>query len=179
MNRRRMLNALTTAQEIGDYEDAAVIPAETDPQIHLSRNRLPQPFHLICEKDTVLSALAGSAHVYLRDSSVNRFRMGIGDHVYVPARTPHRLVPIEEVVTLRFTALNAGSQGAAWYCPACDAEVQRYEWEHDNNVPAVAMYAAACARFTADEAARTCATCGAVHPGIDLVAFGWSLPVAA
>jgi hypothetical protein len=86
MNRRRMLKALTVAQEIGDYEDVAVMPAETDPRIYRSRNRLPRPFYLICEKDTELSSLAGSAHVYPRNSSVNRFRMGIGDHVYVPAR---------------------------------------------------------------------------------------------
>ena len=72
MNRRRMLHAF--AAEVGEYEDAAVLPEETDPQLYLSRNRQPQPFHLICSKDNVLSQLSGAADVHLRDSSVNRFR---------------------------------------------------------------------------------------------------------
>jgi 3-hydroxyanthranilate 3,4-dioxygenase len=62
-----MLHAFKS--EVGEYEDVAVLPAETDPQLYLSRNRQPQPFHLICSKDTVLSQLSGEAHVHLRDSS--------------------------------------------------------------------------------------------------------------
>lgn len=176
MTRRRMINALASAGEFGDYEDAAVLPADTDPQVYLSRNRLPQPFHLLCEKDTVLSALSGSAYVHLRDSSVLRFKMEIGDHVYVPAGTPHRIVPVEEGVTLRYLSRNPGRHGAAWYCAACDAEVHRYEWQHDNDTPPVQQYVAACARFTSDEAARTCPKCATVHPGIDLAAYSWPAP---
>ncbi|MFJ6895130.1 hypothetical protein [Streptomyces hokutonensis] len=179
MNRRRMLHALKVAAELGNYEDAAVLPADTDPQLYLSRNRLPQPFHLICEKDTVLSQLSGEAQVHLRDSSVNRFRMDVGDHVYVPAGTPHRITPVQEGVTIRYLPLKAGLLGAAWFCQGCDGELHRYEWEHDNDTPAVRMYTVACARFTADLTARTCTKCGAVHPEIDLAAFGWSVPVPA
>ncbi|MEU8798573.1 hypothetical protein [Spirillospora sp. NPDC048819] len=178
MNRRRMIHALKAAAEFGDYQDEAVLPDHTDPQIYLSRNRLPQPFHLICQKDTVLSQMSGAAHVHLRDSSVNRFRMDVGDHIYIPAGTPHQIVPIEVGVTLRYQALDAGRQGAAWYCPGCDAELRRYEWEHDNDVPAVQFYTAAVARFTADLDARTCDKCAAVHPEIDLAAFGWNTPVS-
>ena len=108
MNRRRMLHPFKT--ELGEYEDAAVLPEDTDPQLYLSRNRQPQPFHLICSKDNVLSQLSGAAQVHLRDSSVNRFRMDVGDHVYIPAGTPHRIVPIAEGVTLRFQPLAAGLQ---------------------------------------------------------------------
>ena len=140
MNRRRMLHPFKT--ELAEYEDAAVLPEDTDPQLYLSRNRQPQPFHLICSKDNVLSQLSGTVHVHLRDSSVNRFRMDVGDHVYIPAGTPHRIVPVEEGVTIRFQPLDAGLQGAAWYCDGCDSELRRYEWEHDNNTPAVAYYAA-------------------------------------
>ena len=32
---------------------------------------------------------------------------------------------------------------------------------------------AACARFSADEAARTCGKCGTVAAPLDLAAFGW------
>ena len=109
MNRRRMLHAFKT--ELGEYEDAAVLPAETDPQIYLSRNRQPQPFHLICSKDNVLSQLSGAVHVHLRDSWVNRFRMEVGDHVCIPAGTPHRIVPVAEGVTLRYQPLEPGFRG--------------------------------------------------------------------
>jgi mannose-6-phosphate isomerase-like protein (cupin superfamily) len=173
MNRRRMLHVFKT--EFGEYEDAAVLPAETDPQIYLSRNTLPQPFHLICSKDNVLSQLSGAAHVFLRNSSVNRFRMDVGDHVYIPAGTPHRIVPLAPGVTLRYQPLDAGLQGAAWYCAGCDAELRRYEWEHDNDTPAVECYTAACQRFSDDVLARTCDTCGTVAAGLDLAPFGWSL----
>ncbi|MER7583935.1 hypothetical protein [Kitasatospora sp. NPDC097691] len=179
MNRRRTLNAFDAAVEIGNYEDIAVLPADTDPQIYLSRNWLPQPFHLVCEKDTVLSQLSGAAQVHLRDSSVNRFRMDLGDHVYVPAGTPHRIVPLQEGVTIRYLPLKAGLQGAVWFCAGCERELHRFEWEHDNDTPAALMYAEACARFTADLRARTCAGCSAVHPEIDLADFAWPVSVPA
>jgi len=176
MNRRRMLHPFKT--ELGEYEDAAVLPVDTDPQLYLSRNRRPQPFHLICSKDNVLSLISGGAHVHLRDSSVNRFRMDVGDHVYIPAGTPHRIVPVAEGVLLRFQPQDAGLQGAAWYCDGCDGELRRYEWEHEHETPAVEYYAAACARFSADEAARTCGKCGMVAAPVDLAAFGWPPPAA-
>jgi len=171
MSRRRMLHPFKT--ELTEYEDAAVLPEDTDPQLYLSRNRQPQPFHLICSGDNVLSQLSGAAQVHLRDSSVNRFRMDVGDHVYIPAGTPHRIVPIAEGVTLRFQPLEAGLQGASWYCGECDSELRRYEWEHDNDTPALEYYMAACARFSADEAARTCGKCGSVAAPLDLASFGW------
>ena len=179
MNRRRMLHSLKAGAELGDYEDAAVLPLETDPQIYLSRNSLPQPFHLICEKDTVISQLSGSADVHLRDSSVNRFRMDVGDHVYIPAGTPHQIVPIEPGVTLRYMPLAAGRLGVAWYCSGCGAEVQRYEFEHDNEAPLIATYAAATSRFNGDVQARMCGKCGVVHPEIDLARYGWDAAAAS
>jgi 3-hydroxyanthranilate 3,4-dioxygenase len=174
-----MLHALKVAPKLGNYADAAVLPADTDPQLYLSHNELPQPFHLVCEKDTVLSQMSGSSDVLLHGSSVNRFRMTIGDHVYVPAGTPHQIVPVEAGTAIRFMALKAGRQGAVWYCPECRTELHRYEWEHDNDIAPSRFYAAACARFSADEAARTCGSCQAVHPEIDLAAFGWSSLVPA
>jgi mannose-6-phosphate isomerase-like protein (cupin superfamily) len=179
MIRRRMLHSLKAGADLRDYEDAAVLPLETDPQIYLSRNSLPQPFHLICEKDTVISQLSGSADVHLRDSSVNRFRMDVGDHVYIPAGTPHQIVPIQPGVTLRYLPLEAGRLGAAWYCSGCAAEVQRYEFEHDNEVPLISTYAAAASRFSADIQARTCGKCGVVHPEIDLARYGWNAAAAS
>ena len=106
MNRRRMLHAF--AAEVGEYEDAAVLPEETDPQLYLSRNRQPQPFHLICSKDNVLSQLSGAADVHLRDSSVNRFRMVVrrpgqlAEYVVLGADQVERLrLPVPGQVDLR------------------------------------------------------------------------------
>ncbi|MBU3067762.1 hypothetical protein KO481_40370 [Nocardia sp. NEAU-G5] len=173
MNRRRMLHAFQAASELGDYADAAVLPADTDPQIYLSRNRVAQPFHLICQKDVVLSQLSGAVDVHLHDSSVNRFRMGVGDHVYIPAGTPHRIVPVEEGVTIRYQALQAGRQGASWYCANCGSELRRYEWDHDNDVSALAYYQRACANYNADVTVRTCDECGSVASQLDLASLGW------
>jgi hypothetical protein len=60
-------------------------------------------------------------------------------------------------------------------CPTSgrDSELRRYEWEHDGDTPALRYYAAACARFCADEAARTCGKCGTVAAPLDLAPFGW------
>jgi 3-hydroxyanthranilate 3,4-dioxygenase len=174
-----MLHSLKAGADLGEYEDAAVLPLETDPQIYLSRNTLPQPFHLICEKDTVISQLSGLADVHLRESSVNRFRMDVGDHVYIPAGTPHQIVPIEPGVTLRYLPLEAGRLGIAWFCPDCGAEVQRYEFEHDNELPLILTYAAAASRFSADMQARTCDKCAVVHPEIDLARYGWDAAAAS
>lgn len=179
MTRRRMLHALKVAPELGDYADVPVLPADTDPQIYLAHNTRPQPFHLISERDTVISQLSGIVDVHLRDSTVNRFKAVPGDHIYVPAGTPHRIVPREPGTTIRYLAADAGRLGAAWYCPECEQELHRYEWQHDNDVPPGEVYAAACARFNADKDARTCTGCSAVHPEIDLAAYGWPAPVPA
>jgi hypothetical protein len=177
MNRRRMLHVFKS--EFGQYEDAPVLPPETDPQIYVSRNALPQPFYLLCEKDNVLSQISGKSRVYLHGSAVNWFRTDVGDHVYVPAGTPHRIVPAESGVMVRYQPLQAGRQGAAWYCDRCGAELRRYEWEHDNDTPPSDYYAAACARFNQDATERTCAVCGTAAAPVDLAAYGWVPELAA
>jgi 3-hydroxyanthranilate 3,4-dioxygenase len=121
----------------------------------------------------VITQLSGAAGIALRDSSVNTFRMTVGDLAYIPAGTPHQITPTDESVCLRYMPLDAGLVGAAWYCPGCDVELHRYEWEHSNDLPAAGFYADACSRFNADLQARTCGTCGSTHPTIDLAAYGW------
>lgn len=174
MTRTRMLHALSVAADLGNYADQAVLIDTVDPQIYLSRNWLEQPFHLVCQKDTVLTQLSGTATLHLRDSSVNSFRMQLGDLVYIPGGTPHKIVPTTESVHLRYLALDAGRVGAVWYCPGCDNELHRYEWMHDNDIPANRYYATACAQFTADPKARTCTKCATVHPGVSLDAYNWT-----
>lgn len=170
MNRRRMLNGLKAAQEIGDYADVPVLPANLDPQAHLSRNTVAQPFWLICGKDTVLAQMSGTAVVHLKDSSVNWFTMDIGDHVYVPAGTPHRIVPTGESVQLRYKARMPGLEGVAWYCPGCDRELHRIEWDTAETVSQQA-YHDACNEFNDKEALRSCAECDTTHPLIDMTPF--------
>ena len=80
------------AQEVGNYEDVPVRPADVDPQLYMSRNAVAQPFFLICGKDTVVVHMSGTADMYLKESSVRRFHMTVGDHVQRARRnTPPRV----------------------------------------------------------------------------------------
>ncbi len=150
MDRRRMLHAFKAAQEIGNYEEVPVLPTKVDPQMFMSRNSVAQPFHLICGKDTVVVQMSGTADVHFKDSSVNRFHMTVGDHVYVPAGTPHRIVPADESVQIRYKARSAGLEGVAWFCPGCDRELHRVEWDTAETVSQQA-YLDACLAFNDDE----------------------------
>jgi hypothetical protein len=176
MDRRRMLHTFKAAQEAGNYDDIPVLPEQVDPQVHLSRNTVAQPFYLICAKDTVLAQMSGVAVMYLKDSPVNRFTMTTGDMVYVPAGTPHRIVPAEDSVQLRYKARSAGLEGVTWYCPGCDRELHRAEWDTAVTVSQRA-YHDACAAFNDDDTLRQCAGCGAQHPRIDLSPFATWLTV--
>ncbi len=173
MNRRRMLHAFKAAQEVGNYADVPVLQEEVDPQIYLARNWLPQPFHLVCSKDTVITLISGAGDIDLRKSSVNSFKMSVGDIAYIPAGTPHAILPRNEGVWLRYMPLDAGYVGAAWFCQDCGAELFRYEWEHQNDVPPSRCYLKACEKFNADDAQRTCGKCAAVHGPVDVAPFEW------
>jgi hypothetical protein len=177
MDRRRMLHTFKTALEVGNYEDVPVLPANVDPQLYMSRNTVAQPFYLICGKDTVVVQMSGTADVYLKDSTVNLFHMAVGDHVYVPAGTPHRVVPFEEGVQLRYKARSAGLEGIAWYCPGCDRELHRVEWDTTETV-SQQVYYDACIAFNDNEALRRCTDCGAQHPRVDLEPFASWQPLA-
>ncbi|WP_431878914.1 hypothetical protein [Amycolatopsis sacchari] len=170
MKRRRMLNGLKAAQDLGDYADVPVLPANVDPQAHLSRNTVAQPFWLICGKDNVLAQLSGTAVVHLKETSVLRFSMEIGDHVYIPAGTPHRIVPTEEGVQLRYKARVPGLEGVAWYCPGCDRELHRVEWDTADTISQQAYYDA-CAEFNDKDTLRHCEGCGTTHDPVDLTPF--------
>jgi hypothetical protein len=124
----------------------------------------------------VLAQMSGVAVMYLKDSPVNRFTMTTGDMVYVPAGTPHRIVPAEDSVQLRYKARSAGLEGVTWYCPGCDRELHRAEWDTAVTVSQRA-YHDACAAFNDDDTLRQCAGCGAQHPRIDLSPFATWLTV--
>jgi hypothetical protein len=171
MKRRRMLQAFKTAVDVGNYDDVPVLPRNVDPQVHISRNTVSQPFFLICSKDTVIAQLSGESRLELRDSSVNSFAVHPGDNVYVPAGTPHRVTPLSEVVQLRYRPQEAGLEGVAWYCPGCDRELHRVEWDTTDTVSQQA-WTDACTSFNGDDRLRRCSDCGAQHPLIDMAPFG-------
>lgn len=170
MNRKRMLQAFKASGEVGDYDDVPVLPRQVDPQVHLSRNTVDQPFFLICSKDTVIAQLSGNSRLHMKHSSVNSYAVGPGDNIYIPAGTPHRVLPHDEVVQLRYRPQEAGLEGVAWYCPGCERELHRVEWDTAETVSQRASYDA-CAAFDADDSLRECDACGARHPRIELSRF--------
>jgi hypothetical protein len=172
MDRRRLLNALKAAAELGSYDEFPVLVAGINPQVYLSRNTCPQPFFLICERDSLLVQQAGTARVYFKNASVLWHDLGPGDVVYVPAGTPQRFVPSTESLVARYKADPAGLEAVAWYCETCGDELERVEWDTSEELPQEG-FARASAAFNADEGRRTCARCGSVHPTIDLDAFRW------
>jgi hypothetical protein len=173
-----MLQAFKASGEVGNYDDVPVLPHQVDPQVHLSRNSVDQPFYLICGKDTVLAQLSGESRLMLKQSSVNSYAVGPGDNIYIPAGTPHRVTTRDEVVQLRYRARESGLEGVAWYCPGCDREVHRVEWDTAGTVSQQA-WLDACTAFNADDSLRDCGSCGAWHPRIDMSPFGTWLEVAA
>lgn len=173
MARRRMLQAFEAAKSMGNYEDVPVMPVDVDPQITLSRNTVAQPFYLAFEEDTVIALMSGSANVRLRDTNVTYWPLIPGDHVYVPAGTPHRLEPHEESVLIRYIGNDPAYRAAVFACEKCGAELDRLEWEQDLEVEATAVYSEVVRRFNDDEAVRTCATCGTVADQISIERLGW------
>jgi 3-hydroxyanthranilate 3,4-dioxygenase len=160
------------AAEAGPWDERPMLPPGTDPQLHLSRSDRPQPFFLICEKDTVLAQMSGTGRVEYPTGPVRWHTLEPGDFVYVPGGTPHRIVPTTECIQFRFKPDRPGLEGVAWYCPACGAEVHRDEWDTKDEVSQAAWLRFSEA-FDADEALRTC-RCGAVHPRLDLSGNRWA-----
>ena len=172
MARKRMLQVFREAAERGPFDEYPVLPAEIDPQLHLSKNDRNQPFFLICEKDCVVVQLGGEARVELRDSSVRYFDTVPGDHVYVPAGTPHRIMPKAVSINARYKAAKAGLEAVSFCCESCGNQLWRQTWDTDAESPQ-AGYLTAVEAFNADPAKRGCARCGAVHAPIDLQGFRW------
>lgn len=172
MARKKTFQTFREAKKAGPYDERPMLPDEIDLQVHLSRNDRPQPFFLICEKDTLIAQLAGAGHVEFKGTAVNAHPLVPGDYVYVPAGAPHRLVPDGECVTFRYKPVNPGLEGVAWYCAGCGGEVHRDVWDTAETLPQEG-YLDACRRFNADAALRICAKCGAEHPAVDLAPYRW------
>lgn len=178
MKRRRMFQAFKVAAEAGNYAEMPMLPAQVDPQVYLSNNTVAQPFFLICSKDTVIAQLSGEAVVHLKDSSVNYFNLESGDNVYVPAGTPHQIVPLTPSVHIRYKPQEPGLEGVAWFCSECGKELCRAEWDTEVIAPQRAYYDA-CVAFNEQAAVRTCDGCGDVHASVAMDQFASWLEIAA
>ena len=63
MARKERFAAFDEGAKRGPYDEYPMFPAGVDPQIHVSRNDRPQPFHLVCEHDTLLVTMSGEGRV--------------------------------------------------------------------------------------------------------------------
>jgi mannose-6-phosphate isomerase-like protein (cupin superfamily) len=172
MTGKQMFHTFKDAAERGPYDDYPMLPSHADPQIHLSRNDRPQPFHLICEKDCVLVQMSGTAAVHFAEGEVRYFALKAGDFVFVPAGMPHRIVPTETSIQYRYKAADPGLEGVAFFCTACETEMSRTVWDASKEV-SQDRYADACESFDAKDTARTCPSCGSVNPALGFDTAGW------
>jgi 3-hydroxyanthranilate 3,4-dioxygenase len=177
IERKRFLNVFPLAGDTRSYDERPLILEHIDPQLYLSRNAIAQPFFLVCEKDTVLAAMSGDADVEFRDTSVLRQRLAPGDFIYVPAGTPHRIVPREPSLHVRYKAREAGFEGVAWYCDGCATERRRLEWDTATELPQEA-YARACRIYAESIAGSACTKCGERAPALDLGDIRWDAVAA-
>ena len=173
IKRARYQNVFDLAQEVGPWDERPVAPPFADPQVCMSRSRELQPFFLICEKDTIVIQVTGLADVDLRYTGMRQTKLEAGDMLYVPAGTPCRIGPRQESVHLRFKASNPGMEGVAWFCPSCDIEIWRHEFDAGAQ-PVQLGYLDGCQAFNAQVAHRTCGPCQTVHPEVDIAGYDWA-----
>ncbi|HLI21489.1 MAG TPA: hypothetical protein VKV32_10255, partial [Stellaceae bacterium] len=165
MRRKNRFETYKEAASRGNYDEFPMFELGIDPQLHLSRNSVAQPFFLVCEQDCVIAQMSGKTRIEFRNSPANYFDLALGDFVYVPGGTPHRLVPQEESIHLRYKAAKPGLEAAAFYKGA--DEIARITWDCENELPQEG-YLRACRTFNSDIKLR-----GAL-PEIDLRPFNWA-----
>jgi hypothetical protein len=172
MARNLMVFTFAEAAKAGPYDERPMLPDSLDLQIHLSKNAIPQPFFLVCQHDTVLFALSGKGHVEYKDASVLRHSYDLGDHLYVPAGVPHRILPASETIQYRYKLPESELEGVVWYCEGCGNELYREVWELRVEM-AQEAYLRIVRAFNADTKRRTCTKCSTVHPTLDLSPYRW------
>jgi len=170
--RKKTFMVFREAGKLGAYDERPMLPDATQTQLYMSRNQEPQPFYLICEKDTLIVVFSGTGRIQLELTSVRSFPLEPGDHIYVPAGTPTRLVPETESVIMRYKAREAGLEGVAWYCESCANELHRHVFDTAQTFSQEG-YLAGSRAFNAEESLRRCSACGWVHPVIDVSRYRW------
>lgn len=107
--------------------------------------------------------MSGQASVEFKATSVVSHILEPSDFVYVPAGTPHRLMPHTESVQLRYKATQSGLEGIAWYGSDRGVEVWREECDTAQELPREGCWCA-CQMFNPNNAKRVCGQCGATPP---------------
>lgn len=172
LRRKKTFVVYREAKKLGAYDERPMLPDDIHIQVCLSRNDHPQPFFLICGKDTLLISFSGAGKVEFKGTGVHYFPLEPGDHVYVPAGTATRLVPETESVIMRYKAREPGLEAVAWYCEGCEAELYRYVFDTAETF-AQEGYLAGSAAYNEDPARRRCSACEREHPAVDLAGYRW------
>jgi len=171
--RSRFFDSFADIDSYGSYDEVPVLLEEIDPQVHVSKADRPQPFYLICEKDSLLVQMSGAATIRLQHPQLRYFDTVPGDYVYIPAGTPHRIEPKQAGMIHRYKAATTQLEGVAWYCPACEHEVHREVWPYTQELPQAA-YLRSTQAFNESEDRRRCPRCQSVHPPVSLDGTRWS-----
>ncbi len=173
MRRKNRVDLYAEAPARGNFDECPMLEIGIEPQLHLSRSDVDQPFFLICEQDCVIAQMHGTARIEFRNASVNYFDLVLGDFVYVPGGTAHRILTTSPSLQVRYKPEHAGLEGVAWYSPKTGAEISRVVWDCAVELPQEG-YLRACSAFNDNVAMRTCPDTGAVLPQIDLSRFNWA-----
>jgi hypothetical protein len=172
LRRKNTFNVFREAAKLASFDEYPLLRPEVDPQLHLSRNEVDQPFWLVTAKDCVLTLSSGRARILFSDGPTRYFDVDPGEFVYVPAGMPHRVIVQEPGIQLRYKARDFGNEAAVWFCDACGKELYRFGWTQGEMLPQTG-YREAVKRFNADGAHRRCKNCGATRAPVDLTPFRW------
>ncbi len=180
--RKNAFNIFREAKALGSFDEFPLLRPEVDPQLHLSRNSVDQPFHVVCEKDMVIAQINGAARVVFASGAVRYFDLGPGDYVYVPAGHLHRVLTKEPGEQVRYKPREPGVEGIVWTCESCGNEIDRHSWQANaagSPVPCQGQWQLASERHNAEPQRRHCTACGTDNPPVDLTAFRWAAVVDA
>ncbi|MGC4028384.1 MAG: hypothetical protein QM696_05910 [Steroidobacteraceae bacterium] len=169
--RKNKFNFVKEAERLESFDEFPMLRPEVDPQLHISRNHVDQPFFLRCQKDSVIAQPTGSSRIEFTDGPIRYFDTEPGDYVYVPAGYAHRVRTQRSGILLRYKARDYGSETVEWHCQKCGATLFSHTISEG---PVQSGYVIACDTFNASPANRTCAACGEVHAPVDLSPFRWS-----
>ncbi|MBB6123096.1 hypothetical protein [Sphingobium subterraneum] len=172
IRRKNTFNILREGQRLASFDEFPMLRPEVDPQLHASMNSVDQPFHLECEKDTVVAQMSGRSRIEFKDGPTRFFDAVPGDLVYVPGRAVHRIRTVEPGLVLRYKAKDSGGEAAIWLCEGCGEQLARHEWDNAAETPQE-QYQTGCERFNSDASKRRCPSCGRDHDPIDLSPFRW------
>jgi hypothetical protein len=172
INRKPFIDTFREAAEWGEHDELPLLSEETDPQLYASRNTTPEPFFLSFEKDTMIVLMSGQADVLLKHPDLRRLRATRGDFVYIPARTPHQVIPKGEVIQYRFKAREAGREALTWYCEGCGEILASHSWDSAEEV-SQAVYLRLAQAYNDHNDWRTCPACGRNHAPLDLAGVRW------